>query len=233
MSGQGATEELKADPAADQAAAQPGTGWSPSRERTELGEALRRLLDVVVQTGASPAELRSAASAIDAVTASLAGPVMRADMATDRDSYRAHMSLVGGLSHPAAPQLVLEPSGNGVTGQVTVGMVFQGGPGLVHGGVLALLIDHAMGCVAAGPERPAMTVQLSLRYRQPTPVGVPLTVAAQLDRMEGRKLHLSATISAAGQVTVDADAVFLTLTTENLQSVFARDRPADGSRAEG
>ena len=91
MSGQDVTEQLKADPAADLDAAQPGTGWSRSRERRELGEAVRELLDVVV-----------------------------------------------------------------------------------------LLIDHAMGCVAAGPERPAMTVQLSLRYRRPTPIGVPLTVAAQL-----------------------------------------------------
>jgi acyl-coenzyme A thioesterase PaaI-like protein len=225
MSGQGAAEQLKADPAADPGAGQWETDWSPSRERTALGEALRRLLDVVVQTGASPAELGVAANVIDSVTASLAGPVVRADMAIDRDSYRSHLSLVGGLSHPAAPQLVLEPCENGVTGHVTVGTVFQGGPGLVHGGVLALLIDHAMGCVAAGPERPAMTVQLSLRYRRPTPIGVPLTVTAQLDRIEGRKLHLSATISAAGQVTADADAIFLTLTTENLESVFARDRP--------
>jgi acyl-coenzyme A thioesterase PaaI-like protein len=233
MSGQGATEQLNCDPAADPGAPQSQTGWSPSRERTALGEALRRLLDVVVQTGASPAELRAAASAIDSVTASLASPVVRTDMATDRDSYRAHMSLVGGLSHPAAPQLVLEQGENIVTGQVTVGTVFQGGPGLVHGGVLALLIDHAMGCVAAGPQRPAMTVQLSLRYRRPTPIGVPLTVAAQLDRIEGRKLHLSATISADGQVTVDADAIFLTLTTENLENVFARGRAADGWAATG
>ncbi len=233
MSGQGATEQLKADPAADPGAAQPDTGWSPSRERRELGEALRRLLDVVVQTGASRAELLAAATSIDSVAANLAGPVVRADMAIDRDSYRSHMSLVGGLSHPAAPQLVLEATEKGVTGQVTVGTVFQGGPGLVHGGVLALLIDHAMGCVAAGPERPAMTVQLSLRYRRPTPIGVPLTVAAQLERTEGRKLHLSATISADGLVTVDADAIFLTLTTENLESVFARERPAEGCTAEG
>jgi len=178
----------------------------------------------VVQTGASPADLQAAAVAIDSVTASLAGPVVRAGLAIDADSYRAQMSLVGGLSHPAAPQLVLEETEHGVTGEVTVGTVFQGGPGLVHGGILALLIDHAMGCVAAGPQRPAMTVRLSLRYRRPTPIGVPLTVAARLDRIEGRKLHLSATISAEGQVTVEADAIFLTLTTRNLQSVFAPDR---------
>lgn len=228
MSGHGSTEQHRASLAAGPETTQPEIAWSPSQERTTLAEALRRLLDVVVQSGASPAELRAAAIAIDSVADRLAGPVLRADMAIDGDSYRSHMSLVGGLSHPAAPQLVLEQNEHGVSGEVTVGPVFQGGPGLVHGGVLALLIDHAMGCVAAGPQRPAMTVQLSLRYRRPTPIGVPLTVAAQLDRIEGRKLHLSATISAGGQVTVAADAIFLALTTENLESVFARDRAPAG-----
>jgi acyl-coenzyme A thioesterase PaaI-like protein len=222
MSGQGTTD-LPADRPSGPVAEHPEIGWSPSQERAALGDSLRRLLDVVVQTGASPVELSAAATAIDAVTASLAGPVVRADMAVDGDSYRAHMSLVGGLSHPAAPQLVLDLDKHGGTGQVTVGPVFQGRPGLVHGGVLALLIDHAMGCVAAGPERPAMTVRLSLRYRRPTPIAVPLTVAVRLDRIEERKLHLSATISADGQVTVDADAIFLTLTAESLGRVFARD----------
>jgi hypothetical protein len=32
--------------------------WEPSQERLELGEALRRLLDVVVRTGAEPSEHR-------------------------------------------------------------------------------------------------------------------------------------------------------------------------------
>jgi acyl-CoA thioesterase FadM len=68
-----------------------------------------------------------------------------------------------------------------------------------------------------------MTVRLGLRYRRPTPLGVPLTVAVRLDRVEGRKLHLSASIRANGQVTVEADAVFLTLTADNLEQVFARD----------
>ena len=143
-------------------------------------------------------------------------------MSVHEDSYRAHMSLVGGISHPTAPQLTMELHGDGGTGEVVIGPVFQGGPGLVHGGIIALLIDHAMGCVAARPDRPAMTVQLAMRYHRPTPLGVPLTVSVTLDRIEGRKLHLSATITAQDQVTVEADAIFLTLTTDNLATVFRR-----------
>jgi acyl-coenzyme A thioesterase PaaI-like protein len=197
--------------------------WAPSEERRELGESLRRLLEVVVRTGASPAELGAAAATIDAVTERLAAsPAVRFEMSVAPSSYRSHMSLVGGLSHPIAPQLAMQVDERGGSGEVVVGTLFQGGPGLVHGGVIALLIDHAMGCVAASPERPAMTVSLTLRYRRPTPLEVPLTVSVSLDEIAGRQLRLSATVSAGGRVTVEADAIFLTLTPENLATVFGR-----------
>jgi len=194
--------------------------WEPTDERRELGESLRRLLDVVVQTGAAPTDLKAATAAIDELTARLSTPKVRTDHSIAAGSYRTHMSLVGGLSHPIAPQLQIDVDGDVGQGEVVIGPVFQGGPGLVHGGVLALLIDHAMGCVAAGPDRPAMTVRLAMRYLRPTPLGVPLKVTARLDRIEGRRLHLTADITANGEVTVDADAVFLKLTERNLATVF-------------
>jgi acyl-coenzyme A thioesterase PaaI-like protein len=199
-----------------------GVTWEASDERRRLGEALRRLLDVVVQTGADPDVLAAAASAVNQLTESLAGSTLEVDNSVAEGSYRSHMSLVGGLSHPAAPQLVMRVDGQDATGEVVVGPLFQGGPGLVHGGIIALLIDHAMGCVAARPDRPAMTVKLALRYRRPTPLGLPLTVSVHLERIEGRRLHLSASIVADGEVTVEADGVFLILTAENLTTVFCR-----------
>jgi acyl-coenzyme A thioesterase PaaI-like protein len=211
-----------------QAAESAAIQWSPTDERRELGDALRSLLDVVVTTGADPAELSAATEIMNQLTASLGRTTVRADMSVHEDSYRSHMSLVGGISHPVAPQLAMTVGKDRVTGresgagEVVIGPLFQGGPGLVHGGIVALLIDHAMGCVAARPDRPAMTVQLAMRYRRPTPLGVPLTVSVTLNRIEGRKLHLSATITAHDQVTVEADAIFLALTTENLATVFRR-----------
>lgn len=155
-------------------------------------------------------------------TARLASPPFEIDMSVEGESYRAQLSLVGGLSHPVAPQLQMTVDNDRGEGVVVIGPVFQGGPGLVHGGIVALLVDHAMGCVAVREDRPAMTAELTLRYRRPTPLGRPLTVSVTLDRVEGRKLHLSATVSADGQVTVEAQAIFLTLTDRNLATVFRR-----------
>jgi acyl-coenzyme A thioesterase PaaI-like protein len=198
--------------------------WEPAAERRELGAALRKLVDAAVLTSASPDELRAAAAAADELTAMLSGPAVTVDDSVRAGSYREQMSLVGGASHPIAPQLrMVRVDSESALGEVVIGPVFQGGPGLVHGGILALLIDHAMGCVAAQPDRPAMTARLTMRYRRPTPLGVPLTVSVRLDRTEGRKLLLSAAITADGTVTVEAEAVFLVLTQENLATVFRRD----------
>jgi acyl-coenzyme A thioesterase PaaI-like protein len=198
--------------------------WEPAAERRELAAALRRLVDTAVLTSASPADLRAAAVAADDLTARLSGPAVSVDDSVRAGSYREQMSLVGGASHPIAPQLrMVRVDSESALGEVVIGPVFQGGPGLVHGGILALLIDHAMGCVAAQPDRPAMTAQLTMRYRRPTPLGVPLAVSVRLDRAEGRKLLLSAAITAHGVVTVEADGVFLVLTQENLATVFRRD----------
>jgi acyl-CoA thioesterase FadM len=65
-------------------------------------------------------------------------------------------------------------------------------------------------------------VKLALRYRRPTLLAVPLMVTAALQRIEGRQLHLSASIVADGEVTVEADGVFLIPTAENLAAVFPR-----------
>ena len=197
--------------------------WEDCDERQSLGASVRRLLDAVVTTGASASELGAAAVAIDQVTTRLAATTRRQELSAEPDtSARASMSLVGGLSHPAAPQLTLQTTHDGAAGEVVIGSVFQGGPGVVHGGVVALLVDHAMGFVANRALEPAMTVRLGLRYRRPTPLGVPLTVAVRLDRVEGRKLHLSATITASGEVTAEADAIFVRLTPGKLDEVFVR-----------
>jgi acyl-coenzyme A thioesterase PaaI-like protein len=194
--------------------------WAPSPERQALAEALRRLLDVAVETGAGPEQLGAAAAAIDGVTSSLAGTVIRPDFSVQPNSYRSHMSLVGGLSHPIAPQLHMDVEGDSGSGVVVVSRLYQGGPGLCHGGVIALLVDHAMGCVANQADRPAMTVRLTLRYRRPTPIEVPLTVSVRIDRIDRRQVHLSATVATPDEVTVEAEGVFLVLTTENLGAVF-------------
>jgi uncharacterized protein (TIGR00369 family) len=79
--------------------------------------------------------------------------------------------------------------------------------GVVHGGVQAALLDEAMGFAAhaALGEIDLATVDLSLRYRRPTPTGEPLRIRAQLVRSEDRDVWLRGEIrDAEGRVCTEA-----------------------------
>jgi acyl-coenzyme A thioesterase PaaI-like protein len=186
-----------------------------------LGAALRALADAAVRTGADPAELAAAAARIEELTAGLAAapPAQRV-----HDSPYHPMSLVGGTAHPIAPQLHVAASARGVAGTVVLGPSYEGGPGLVHGGVLSLIFDHVMGQAVFNAGYSAMTVSLEVRYRRPTPLEAPLAVSAEVDGTEGRKVFVRARVAVDGTVTAEASGVFVQLTADNVASIFPPER---------
>jgi acyl-coenzyme A thioesterase PaaI-like protein len=182
-----------------------------------LGAALRALNDAVVRTGADEQELAEVAAAVEALRDRLAAAPSRGRV---HDSPYHPMSIVGGTAHPIAPQLHTVASDGGVGGTVVLGPAYEGGPGLVHGGVLSLLFDHAMGQALFVAGHAAMTVSLDVRYLAPTPLDTPLHVSARVDRVDGRKRFVSGRITVAGTTTAEASAVFVALTRANVARIF-------------
>lgn len=87
-----------------------------------------------------------------------------------------------------------------------------GAPGVIHGGVQATLLDEVMGHAIhlAEPDPEGMdsvTVDFSLRYHRPAPVGEALTLRAKLLRAEGRDFFVAGEIvSPSGDVLTTAEA---------------------------
>lgn len=194
-------------------------------ERTRLGAALRELLEAVVRVGDEATGLDELTGQLEAVTTRLREHSVSREPDLRLGAFRHDLSLVGGTAHPFAPQLLTHSNPDGsVSGTVRIGEVFQGGPGLVHGGILSLLFDHAMGHAAVVAGYGAMTVSLNVAFRAPTPLNTQLAVTARVDRKEGRKLFLTGEIHADGRLTAEANAVFVTLTGDNITAIF-RDGP--------
>ncbi len=93
-------------------------------------------------------------------------------------------------------------------------------PGYVYGGLVASLIDcHSTGTAAAAMYRaenramdtlPAyrfVTASLHVDYLKPTPLGVPLEVRGVVKEIKGRKVIVSATLSANGIVCARGEVV--------------------------
>lgn len=117
---------------------------------------------------------------------------------------------VNGRQNAFAPGLRVRglPDGS-VRAEVTLGPLYEGPPGYVHGGVSALLLDHLFGAAnywagAVGP-----TAELTLHYRRPVPLAAPLTLSARQVSVDGRKLRAEGTISAEGEVCVRAEGLFI------------------------
>jgi acyl-coenzyme A thioesterase PaaI-like protein len=70
----------------------------------------------------------------------------------------------------------------------TVPAAYEGYPGLVHGGIVAAMLDEVVGRVAMIDDHHhfMMTVRLELKYRRPVPVETPLHLVGRVERLRGR-----------------------------------------------
>jgi len=93
-------------------------------------------------------------------------------------------------------------------------------PGYVYGGLIASIIDcHGTGTAAAASYREEgremgtapplrfVTASLQVEYLRPTPLGVALEVRGRVKEIKGRKVVVSATVSAEGEVCARGQVV--------------------------
>ena len=76
----------------------------------------------------------------------------------------------------------LDETGNTVHSAFTPERQHQGYDGVVHGGILAAILDDAMANCLWLRGVHAVTAKMELRYRQPVPVGTPLNICGRLVR---------------------------------------------------
>jgi acyl-coenzyme A thioesterase PaaI-like protein len=177
-----------------------------------LADSVRELVDATIRTTVGREEVLRATAQVDAITARL-----RASQETEPSGVHFNAegrswqwgNAVVGRRNAAAPQLECHRDETGtVRAELVLTAAHEGPPGKMHGGVGALLLDHFMGVTASSMQRPSMTGTLTLRYVRGTPLG-PIRLEGRIDRYEGYKTIVVATISDPEGVTVEADGVFV------------------------
>lgn len=177
--------------------------------------AARRVVEALLCTGgSSAAEMTRVADGLNRIAGHLEEHALgREERLVDmwRGEGITRHDPVTGPQNAVAPPLHLRGLEDGsVVGTVTLGMAYQGPPGCVHGGVSALLLDHALGVAndwGSGPS--GMTGTLALRYHRTTPLFRELTVTARQVSFSGRKITTTGEISVDGEVCVSADGLFI------------------------
>jgi acyl-coenzyme A thioesterase PaaI-like protein len=204
---------------------------------TELGAALRELVDAAVRTTVPAVELRAATTAVRATTARLAAgrrPENQLPELDDPVVFRRVYNPVSGVGSPLAPPLVIRSTGDGVVAQATLGLAYEGPPGYVHGGMSSLLMDQLLGAAAIGARLWGMTVRLELDYRRPVPLHTPLVLRARVIEAAGRKCVVAgsiATADAPDRTLVEAHGVFVMPREELHADYFGAVTDASGRHA--
>jgi uncharacterized protein (TIGR00369 family) len=76
-----------------------------------------------------------------------------------------------------------------IRGAFKLGAEYQGGPGFIHGGIIATVLDEAMGKVSRFRGVRAVTAELNVEYLKPVSVDAPLLIEAYEVEKTGRNLH--------------------------------------------
>jgi acyl-coenzyme A thioesterase PaaI-like protein len=120
---------------------------------------------------------------------------------------------VCGIENPCGLHLKFYITGPGeVTADYTVPECYQGYPGVVHGGIVAAMLDEVSGRAHMGgdPPRFMYTARLEMRYRRNVPVGQPLRLVGQAGKSKGRTATAIGKIyDQAGVVLAEAEALLV------------------------
>lgn len=119
-----------------------------------------------------------------------------------------------GGANPHSMRLVFEQDDDAqrIRGAFRLSADYQGGTGFIHGGIIALVLDEAMGKVNRFRGVRAVTAELTIEYLKPVPVDEDLVIEAQEMEKNGRSLIHSGEIrNRSGQVLARGRGRFVIL----------------------
>ncbi|MGZ4676288.1 MAG: PaaI family thioesterase [Acidimicrobiia bacterium] len=200
-----------------------------TRERERLAEAVRHLIDATLTIeDATEEQLGTAADMTEAVARHLGREPHDDDRGVRRrrerghDDYLPRSPLVGTMSPLAAP-FDWTPTADGVEMRGVFHAAYEGPPGYVHGGWIALTFDEllGMGNIAAG--HPGMTGRLTVRYVKPTPLHRPTFLRGWVDRVDGRRIVSRGEMWVDDVLTAEAEGLFVKIDERLAAEYFERE----------
>lgn len=178
-----------------------------------LAQSIRELSEASLRSTVGTDIARDVRRKVDELTELLRAEMIPgsfgAALTTD-GGLRAFGNAVVGMRNPVAVPVRVEkdPSGH-ARASFHLNALYEGPPTMVHGGVIALVLDQLLGEAASAGGSPGMTGTLTLRYVKNTPLG-DCSAEAWIDRREGVKTFVHGVMrDAEGQDTVRAEGVFI------------------------
>lgn len=99
---------------------------------------------------------------------------------------------------------------------------YTGPPGHCHGGIIATILDEAMGKVNKLRNVIALTSQMTVDYLRPVPLEKPLRVVSREVSVHGRKhVNMAEILNRKGEVLARGQALFIAIDAQKMFAKFA------------
>ncbi len=136
-----------------------------------------------------------------------------------------------GAANPAGMKLIfeLDLDARRTRGSFTLGPNYAGGGGFAHGGIIAVVLDEAMGKLSRLTDEKAVTADMNIEYRKPVPVDQPIIVEGWQEEEKGRNRFRVAEIrDPKGNLLVRGKGRFVVVDAEHFARVNAPGVKASG-----
>jgi uncharacterized protein (TIGR00369 family) len=114
---------------------------------------------------------------------------------------------VCGLDNPAGLRIQLEVDSEigTASSRVVIDQRFQGWQGVVHGGILATLLDEVAIYACRGQGEQFVTAEINVRYRKPVPVDSCIELKGRIVEKRRKIFIVESSIEIAGSVYAKAE----------------------------
>jgi hypothetical protein len=177
-------------------------GEAPLAETVELAAVLRDLMGTALaleqpseELRALVAELADAQRRLAALLPADLAPRLGGDAPAAQRVYLDHSRDVGDYN-ACFPSYELDAHDDHAEGRVEFPLVYEGPPGVVHGGFLAVFFDCVLQQLNCDMGQAGKTRSLALRYRRPVPILTELEVVAHRTIADGA-------IQSSGELRLD------------------------------
>ena len=133
-------------------------------------------------------------------------------------------SFVSGVENPKGMKMVPVIKDRKIYAKYIFEKSFEGGPGLVHGGILSTVLDDMMGYATFTQNLFCVTANLNVNFRVPSPVDKEFELYAWVKEVDGNKVYAESVIKSEDTIHVEADGLFINIGQDGARQYFSPEK---------
>ena len=133
-------------------------------------------------------------------------------------------SFVSGVENPKGMKMVPIIKDRKIYAKYVFEKSFEGGPGLVHGGILSTVLDDMMGYATFTQNLFCVTANLNVNFRVPSPVDKEFELYAWVKEVDGNKVYAESVIQSEDAIHVEADGLFINIGQDGARQYFSPEK---------